>query len=264
MTKNNMFLNKINLGGDMQKALNGIILFISVSFLSMYIISCASLAESSTSKDEKVSEKDQSEQDILELLGIEDKDAEKAESGKPGSGLEEKISEFKRELIDKNSEINELKSELILKDERIEELSGTLNDLKRNSSPSGKNINSNEFSRRYQVALSHYYTKKYRDGIGLFNELLAIDMNNSLSDNCQYWTGECYYALRDFKKAIIEFEKVFTFSKSNKDDDAQLKLGLCYINLRDNERARSELNRLLTNYPNSEYIEKAKSLLNSL
>ncbi len=264
MSNKNNFLNKINFGGNMQKVLNGIIIFVSVSFLSMYMISCASLAESSTSDDNMVSENDQSEQDILELLGIEDKDSKEAEPEKAGTGLEEMISEFERELIDKNSEINELKSELILKDERIEELSGAVNDFKWNSPSSRRNINTNEFSRRYQIALSHYYTRKYREGIRLFSDLLAIDMNNNLSDNCQYWIGECYYAQRNYKKAVIEFEKVFTFSKSNKDDDAQLKLGLCYLNLRDTERTRSELNRLLTNYPKSEYIEKAKSLLSGL
>ena len=89
-------------------------------------------------------------------------------------------------------------------------------------------------------------------------------MSHSLSDNCQYWIGECYYALRNFNQAAVEFEKVFTFPQSNKDPDAQLKLGLCYWNTGNAARAKEEFNRLIVNYPDSEYTIRARSYLSQL
>ena len=47
-------------------------------------------------------------------------------------------------------------------------------------------------------------------------------------------------------------------------DDAQLKLGLCYWKLGDTERARQEFERLISDYPNSEYVGKAQQYLSKL
>ncbi len=249
----------------MQKVYKGIILIFAGIFLSVYIISCASSSGGAKGGEEQVSLEDQTEQDILKLLGVEGEVAEKSDVRRePLTDLDKIITELEKQLLEKNSEINELKSEIVLKDGHIDELQSKIGGMKVSLPQVMGKIDFNEFSRQYQIALNGYYSKRYREAIKMFNELLSIDTNNSLSDNCQYWIGECYYALRDFKKAIIEFEKVFTFIRNNKEDDAQLKLGLCYINLRDKERARSELNRLLTNYPNSEYVQKAKNLLGSL
>ena len=249
----------------MQKLYEGIILILTGVFLSGYIFSCATSKEGAKERVETVSREEQTEEDILKLLGVEGEAVEESETERIQlTDLEKKVTELEKQLLEKSSEINELKSEIVLKDERINELQSKIEGTKIGFSPLRGKIDFNEFSRRYQIALNGYYSKRYREAIKMFNELLSIDMNNSLSDNCQYWIGECYYSLKDFKKAIIEFEKVFTFINSNKDDDAQLKLGLCYINLRDKQRARSELNRLLTNYPNSEYVEKAKRFLNNL
>ena len=44
-------------------------------------------------------------------------------------------------------------------------------------------------------------------------------------------------------------------------DDAQLKLGICYWKLGDRDRARQEFELLLNNYPNSEYVDKARQFI---
>ena len=73
--------------------------------------------------------------------------------------------------------------------------------------------------------------------------------------------AEIYYSQKEFRRSIKEFEKVFTFLGANKSDDAQLKLGLCYINIGHIYQAKQEFNKLLANYPNSEYYNKAKKYL---
>ena len=116
----------------------------------------------------------------------------------------------------------------------------------------------------YQMALEEYYNRNYKQAIQMFEELLARDSSNSLADNCRYWIGECYYGLGNYNQAIIEFTKVFSFTKSNKMDDAQLKLGLCYWRLGDRDRAVQEFERLVNEYPDSEYVEKAREFLSKL
>ena len=98
----------------------------------------------------------------------------------------------------------------------------------------------------------------------IFKELLDEDIRNPLADNCQYWIGECYYGLKDYRKALFEFEKVLTFGQSNKDDDSQLKIGLCYVQLNEFGKAREELNRLLINYPDSEYNNRARRIITEI
>jgi TolA-binding protein len=65
----------------------------------------------------------------------------------------------------------------------------------------------------------------------------------------------------NYQEAILSFEKVFAFTNSNKDDAAQLKLGLCYMHLNDNIKAKTELQKLINDYPTSEYVSMAKRLI---
>ena len=120
------------------------------------------------------------------------------------------------------------------------------------------------FEEGYRTALAKFNQHDYKQAKTLFKNLLMQNRNNSLSDNCQYWIGESHYALKEYQQAIIEFEKVLTFSNTNKDDDSQLKLGLCYLRLKDKESAKRELTRLIANYPQSEFTELGRKLLEEL
>lgn len=120
------------------------------------------------------------------------------------------------------------------------------------------------FQDRYEEARQDYLARRYREAIQKFEALLAADTNHPLSDNCQYWIGESYYGLGNYQQAIIAFEKVFSFRRSNKDDDSQLKLGICYLRLNDRERARIEFQKLIDNYPTSEYVSMAQRYLSQI
>ena len=121
-----------------------------------------------------------------------------------------------------------------------------------------------EYEARYNDALDLFHARRYREAIDQYEALLSTSTTNSLSDNAQYWIGECYYALGDYRAAILAFEKVFTFKNSNKNDFAQYKLGLCYYQLKDRERARQEFQTLVDNYQNSSLISSADKYLSKL
>ena len=94
--------------------------------------------------------------------------------------------------------------------------------------------------------------------------MVLTDPGNDLADNSQYWLAECYYTIKNYKRAVIEFEKVFSFSGTDKDDDAQLKLGHCHRSMGNIKKAKEEYQRLLDYFPGSEFYEKARNSLKQL
>jgi len=123
-------------------------------------------------------------------------------------------------------------------------------------------ITDEEYTEKYIEALADYQNAEWDKSLSGFGFLIHSDDNHDLADNCQYWIGEIYYALSDYKRSIREFDKVFSFSGTNKDDDAQFKIGLCYMNIGQIDKAIIEFNELLDSYPNSEYYVRAKDYIN--
>ncbi len=86
--------------------------------------------------------------------------------------------------------------------------------------------------------------------------------DHSLSDNAQYWIGECYYAEELYREAAIAFRRVLVvFQKSNKHPDAFFKLGLCYFRQDQMEKAAEHWNRLRQLYPESRAAGLARKYL---
>jgi tol-pal system protein YbgF len=98
-----------------------------------------------------------------------------------------------------------------------------------------------------------------------FRDYLIKSPESELSDNAQYWVGECYYAQRDFHKAVEEFSKVeATYPKGDKVPAAKLKIAYSLLQLEDRAGARKELRDLVTRFPNSEEANQARAKLQSL
>lgn len=121
-----------------------------------------------------------------------------------------------------------------------------------------------DYEADYQSALDTFKKKQYAQAASIFKSLVQADRNHKLADNAQYWLGECYYAQKQFENALAEFEKVFTYPNSNKGDAAQLKIGLCWLQLGKKEEAKEQLVRLLSTYPSSEYVPRARAILEDI
>lgn len=113
----------------------------------------------------------------------------------------------------------------------------------------------------YSAALQDYHAGRYRQAIGEFSQFIRLNPSSDLSDNAQYWIGECYYGLNNYRQALVEFQKVFHYPKTNKADAAQFKIGYCYLELGEKTRALAEFKKFVSQYPHSEYVEKAKKLM---
>lgn len=159
----------------------------------------------------------------------------------------------------------EILSQLVILENRIVSLSNTMSELNslpvKETSASEGTAKPSSYRERYLNALTLHQNGKHEQAAEQFRRLISEDRNHDLADNAQYWLGECYYSMKQYQRAVIEFEKVRSFTNSDKADDAQFKLGLCYRQMGNLEKARTEFLTLIATYPQSEFVENAKQLL---
>jgi tol-pal system protein YbgF len=116
----------------------------------------------------------------------------------------------------------------------------------------------------YQSALRVFNGRNYDKALQLFSDVIKRFPTGAYTDNCWYWSGECWYAQNDYAKAISQFNRVFDFKNSSKGDDAQLKIGMCYMKMGQSALAKSEFKKLVDRYPASEYVPRAQKYLSEL
>lgn len=197
------------------------------------------------------------------LTEMESKDAEFTMD----SYLEYKsrIDQLNLVISQKEKEIEELRNDLDFKRDRIAELE---DELQRRSVPTyampSSRTSSPSFSVDYEEGLRNFYSRQYQAAIETFQMLLVANPDHRLSSNCDYWIGESYFGLGDYYSAKESFQKVFAYDFSYKKDDATLMLGRCFQKLGDYPNARFWLESLLRDYPDSEYVAKARQHLNRL
>ena len=111
----------------------------------------------------------------------------------------------------------------------------------------------------YESAYDHLNSGDLGQAILEFEEYVANYQETDLSDNAQYWIGECYYTQNDYQQAIKEFQKVINnFSSGNKVPAAILKVGYSYYELGDTAKAQEELRKVIDQFPNSEEAKLAE------
>ncbi len=116
----------------------------------------------------------------------------------------------------------------------------------------------------YQTALTTFNSRSYSKSIKQFKKLLASDKNGIYADNCCYWIGECYYMINDYAQAIGWYNKVFNYTDTEKADDAQFKVAKSYFKLGETKQSVKEYKKLLSLYPSSEYVKRAKTDLQKI
>lgn len=114
------------------------------------------------------------------------------------------------------------------------------------------------FTKRYNWALNQYFEGNYQKAAEQFKQLLQLRRDHPLSDNCQYWLGECYYSRQKYAEALPIFEKVKDLGDHNKADAAQFKIGLTYLKLGKRSEAMKAFQELERNYPDSELVPRAR------
>lgn len=179
---------------------------------------------------------------------------------------DQKIQELERRItqIDK-----ELKDQALLLQAREQEWkqfqealrAGEIKGLAEEKTP----ILSEEESKDYDDAMKLLEEKNYRAAIVRLKDFLRKHPQSELADNAQYWIGECYYALKEFDQAILEFNEVrLNYPKGDKAPAALLKQAFAFAELGDRVSARLILQELVDQHPESAEAAKAKEKLERL
>ena len=159
----------------------------------------------------------------------------------------------------------EILSQLVMIENKIVSLTQSFTDIMAARQPASlsgaSRLSDDEFRRRYIEALKTYQRGEFREAGNLFSDLVTRGGSRELADNSQYWLAECFYATHDFKRAIMEFGRVFDYAGTDKGDDAQLKIARSYWNAGNHDRARAEFQKLLAEYPETDLRDAAPQYL---
>ena len=119
--------------------------------------------------------------------------------------------------------------------------------------------------RVYEAAQNQRRVGNYQAAIVAFQSFVAQFARSPLAHRAQYWIGDSYYNLRDFKNAILNQQKLIaTYPESASVPDALLNMASSYIELGDTVSARKTMDSLVARYPSSDAAEKARRRLASL
>jgi tol-pal system protein YbgF len=114
----------------------------------------------------------------------------------------------------------------------------------------------------YAAAYELFKQGKYDKAREGFENFLKLYPDTELSDNAQFWIGECYYFGKNYEKAIIEYDKVSKqFPEGNKVPYALLKQGLSFLKLGDTTSAKLLLQQVVKDFPNTSQARIARTKL---
>ena len=114
----------------------------------------------------------------------------------------------------------------------------------------------------YEAAYNQFKAGDYQGSIARFKVFIKNHPKSDLVPSAHYWTGNAYYALRDFKSAIFVQKKlVSTFPDSTKNPDALLNVASSQSEMNRHTDARKTLEDLINRYPASDAAGKARQRL---
>ncbi len=181
-----------------------------------------------------------------------------------------RIADLSQKLDDKSFKIAELSA-------RIDELDAKVKSLATGApvttGPTGSAADKDkkaaskalEPSEAYRQAMNDYNSGNFDLALAGFQNFLTQFPDTSQADKAQYWVGECYYAKKEYGKAIEAFSKIIkAYPKSEKVAGAKLKIGYSYVNENNAAKAKEWLNRVIKEYPQTKEAELAKEKLHKL
>jgi len=114
----------------------------------------------------------------------------------------------------------------------------------------------------FEAAFYLYHQKDYEKARNVFGIFVNRFPNHRLTDQAQYWIGECFYAQRLYREAGDAYRQVLSrFNSSNKYADAFFKTGLCFHRLNAHRRSKEYWNRLIQRFPHSRAAELARRFM---
>ena len=116
--------------------------------------------------------------------------------------------------------------------------------------------------RAYDAALDQFKSGNYSVSLQSFVNFVRTYPRSPLAPSAQYWVGNAYYAMKDYRAAIASQRQLInTYPDSQKVPDAMLNISSSQIELADTLGAKRTLDDLVQRFPASEAAERAKRRL---
>ncbi len=117
----------------------------------------------------------------------------------------------------------------------------------------------------YVEGYSQFNTGKYLEAQKSFEEFLRRSPESDLADDAQYWVGECFFSLKDYRRAILEFRRVIDqYPFGNKVPQSFFRVGLSYLALGERDRAAENLETVVQAFPKSDVATVARATLDEI
>ena len=120
-------------------------------------------------------------------------------------------------------------------------------------------------NRVYEAAQGLRRVGNYQGAIVAFQNFINQYPKSNLAPRAQYWIGDSYFNLRDFKLAIANQQTLIkTYPDSPSVPDAMLNIASSQIEMGELNAGRKSLEDLMAKYPASDAADKAKRRLATL
>ncbi len=127
------------------------------------------------------------------------------------------------------------------------------------------NADSGAETRAYEAAQSQRRMGNYQGAIVAFQNFIKQYPKSNLAPRAQYWIGDSYFNLRDFKLAIGSQQVLLkTYPDSPTVPDSLLNIASSQIEMGESVNGRKTLEELIARFPISEAAEKAKRRIAAL
>lgn len=105
----------------------------------------------------------------------------------------------------------------------------------------------------YRLALDLVRKRDFDNALVALNDFLVRYPDDPRAPRALYWRGEVLFAQRDYARALAAFETSLAREpEGEKAPDAWLRVSRCHLRLGEKERAKDALERLKTQFPNSD------------
>ena len=132
------------------------------------------------------------------------------------------------------------------------------------SPPPGASAASAE-TRAYEAAQNLRRIGNYQGAAIAFQNFVKQYPKSPLAPSAQYWIGDSYYNLRDYRLAITSQRLLLvTYPDSNKVPDALLNIASAQAEMGETAAARRTMDELVAKHPNSDAADKARRRMANL
>lgn len=116
----------------------------------------------------------------------------------------------------------------------------------------------------FKTAMSKISKKDYISALNDLQAAIKKEKDVVKRSECNYWIGESHYGLKQFDKAIESFMKVINTVRNSRQDDAQAMLAESQMRAGMSDKAKQSFSALINKYPDSEFVPRARKMLQQL